>query len=355
MSTRSDEPLKRPAASTTRVAIHGFGRIGRQVFKAIWAHHRADLEVVAIGLERNDEAGVRSAAHLLKYDSNRGVFAHPVRAGADAIFVGGQRIAVVAAPTLAQLPWRQHNVDLVIEATGVYTADRQSAGHLEAGADRVVISAPSDDADFTMIYGVNDADYDPAVHHIVSAGSDTTNALAMVIQALQGKFQIQNAMVTTTRAYTNAQKLLDAPDYVDLRRARSAPTSIVPTTTRAAAAIGGVFPELAGRVSGYAVCVPVPAVSILELVVQLAEPATTDALNAAFREAAKGPLRHVLAVSDAPLVSSDYLNSPFSATVDAPLTMTIGPLAKISAWYDNEWGYSNRVADVTAAMAARSQ
>jgi glyceraldehyde 3-phosphate dehydrogenase len=238
---------------------------------------------------------------------------------------------------------------VVIEASGALV-NGPEAGHLDAGAGKVVVASPSEAADLMVIYGVNHEDYDPATHHIVSAGSDTTNALAPLIAVLQGEFDVRNAMVTAVRAYTNAQKLLDFTD-TDLRRARSAPASIVPTTTRAATAIGTVFPDLAGRLGGYAVRVPVPTVSIIELIAHLAEPADAGAVNRAFRTAADGPLAGILGVGDLPLVSSDYKGERRSAVVDAPLTMTVGNLLKVSAWYDNEWGYSNRVADVASLLA----
>jgi len=333
---------------TVRVAIHGFGRTGRQAFKAILQHHRERLEVAAIGL--HNPAFAAAAAHLLKYDSNYGRFAPPVGIQNGNLRVGDLEIPLVSADELAGLPWGALGIDIVIEATGVHTTDHLAAGHLEAGANKVIVTAPSDDADFTMIYGVNEADYDPARHHIVSAGSDTTNALAPVVQAMRDSFEVRNALMTAVHAFTNEQKLIDMAD-TDLRRARSAPTSIVPTTTRADKAIGQVFPDMAGRISGFAVRVPVPTVSILQLTTQLAAPATTESINAAFRAAAAGPLGRVLSVSDAPLVSSDFRGNPCSAVVDAPSTLTIGPLAKVSAWYDNEWGYSCRVADVAAWIA----
>jgi glyceraldehyde 3-phosphate dehydrogenase len=333
---------------TRRVAIHGFGRTGRQAFKTIWQSYRDSLEVAAIGVHDLDDAP--AAAHLLQYDSSYGRFGVPVSVSNGHLAVGGERIPLVSAPSPAALPWQSLGVDIVIEATGAYVDNRLAAGHLEAGANKVIVTAPCEGADFTLIYGVNDAGYDPDRHHVISAGSDTTNALAPLVQALRDAFEVRNAMITAVRAYTNEQKLLDSADS-DLRRARSAPTSIVPTTTRAATTIGQVFPDMAGRIGGYAVRVPVATVSILELTAELAEAPSAEAINDAFRRAAAGPLGRVLAVSDAPLVSSDFRGSEYSAVVDAPLTLTIGPLAKVSAWYDNEWGYSRRVADVAALVA----
>jgi glyceraldehyde 3-phosphate dehydrogenase len=334
---------------TARVAIHGFGRTGRQAFKAIWQHHRHELEVAAIGLTELKNAA--AAAHLLTHDSNYGRFDVPTRVVDGQLHVGPESIPIVAAPEPAELPWGRLGVDIVIDATGVNEERERAAGHLAAGARKVIVTAPSEDADFTLIYGVNEGRYDPRRHDVISAGSDTTNALAPMLVALDG-FEIRSAFVTAVRAYTNAQKLIDAADP-DLRRARSAPTSIVPTTTRSAATIGRVLPEMAGRISGYAVCVPVATVSILELTAQLAAAVPAAELNDAFRQAAEGRLGQVLATSDEQLVSTDYRGSRFSAVVDLPLTMTIGPLAKISAWYDNEWGYSCRLADVAAVLADR--
>ncbi len=341
---------------SARVAIHGFGRTGRQAFKAIWRHHwganghPGALEVAAIGVENPDVAA--AAAHLLKHDSNYGKFAPAVSVVDQSLRVGEAEIPLVSASELGGLPWARLGIDIVIEATGRYATGRAAMGHLEAGANKVIISAPSEDADFTLIYGVNQGAYDPARHHLVSAGSDTTNALAPLLQALRDAFEIKHAFMTAVHAYTNEQKLIDMTD-TDLRRARSAPTSIVPTTTRADKAIGQVFPDMAGRLRGYAVRVPVATVSILQLTSHLAAPATPDEINAAFHRAAAGPLGDVLAVSDAPLVSSDFRGDAHSAIVDAPSTLTIGPLAKVSAWYDNEWGYSCRVADVAAHIAVQ--
>ncbi|MBK6767633.1 MAG: type I glyceraldehyde-3-phosphate dehydrogenase [Ardenticatenales bacterium] len=334
-----------------RVAIYGFGRTGRQAFKAIWERHRDRIEVAAIGLANPDDAS--AAAHLLQYDSNYGRFGPHVSVHDHTLHVDDVRVPFVSAERLADLPWRAHGIDIVIEATGQYEAGAEARGHVEAGAAHVVITAPSDDADCTLIYGVNEDHFDPAAHATVSSGSDTTNALAPVLMVLDASFPLKNAMLTAVRAYTNAQKLVDSTDQ-DLRRARSAPTSIVPTTTRAPKAIAHVLPGMAGKISGYAVRVPVPTVSFLEVTAQFEAPVSVDALNDAFRAAARGPLGRVLAVSDAPLVSTDFRGNPNSAIIDAPFTMAIGPLAKISAWYDNEYGYSNRVADVVAYIAART-
>lgn len=337
---------------TMRVAINGFGRIGRQVFKTLWNEHAGDVEVVAIGLSETDDAHLGAAAHLLKFDSNYGMFAPTVRVADSTLAVGDRAIPLVAAGSPDELPWGKLGIDIVVEATGVFTMKHEAGRHLAAGAKRVVITAPSEDADFTMIYGVNEGEYDAAKHHIVSAGSDTSNCLAPLVKTLQQSFTVRNAMVTAVRAYTNSQKLLDLPDP-DLRRARAAPQSIVPATTRAPLVVSNLLGELQGHLAGYAVCVPVSTVSILELTAAFNEAVSADAINAAFRAAAEGPLGRVMAVADAQLVSTDYKGSRFSAVVDAPLTITIGPLAKISAWYDNEWGYSCRVRDLIKYIAEK--
>jgi len=334
---------------TTRVAIHGFGRTGRQALKVIWRHHRPALEVAAIGLQRLDEAP--AAAHLLRHDSTYGRFDETVVVVDGRLRIGDATVPLVSADTPAGLPWRALGIDVVIEATGAYTAAADARGHLEAGARKVIITAASEHADLTVLYGVNEAAYDPGRHHVLATDTETTNALAVVLSALVGSVPVERALVTAVRAYTNAQKLLDTTD-VDLRRARAAPVSIVPTTSRAATAVGLFLPAMAGRLDGTSMRVPVPVVSILELTLRLGEAVAADRINEALRAAAAGPAGHVLAVSDKPLVSSDYRGSRFSAVVDAPLTMTIGPLAKLSAWYDNEWGYSNRVADVAAMVGA---
>jgi glyceraldehyde 3-phosphate dehydrogenase len=311
------------------------------------AKHRDRLDVAAIGLAEEDDAA--AAAHLLKFDSNYGRYGPSVRVEDSTLIVGDTRIPLVTAARPNDLPWGDLGIDVVIESTGVWVHGPE-AGHLDAGAGKVVVASPSDGADVVLIYGVNHAEYDPAHHHVVSAGSDTTNALGCVVATLRERFDVRNAMVTAVRAYTNAQKLLDATD-ADLRRARSAPSSIVPTTTRAAKAIGSVFPDMEGRLGGYAVRVPVPTVSILEIIAHLGAPVDVAAVNAAFRNAASGTLEGILGVEERPLVSSDFKGDCRSAIVDAQLTMAVGNLLKVSAWYDNEWGYSSRVADVAALVA----
>jgi glyceraldehyde 3-phosphate dehydrogenase len=330
-----------------RVAIHGFGRTGRQTFKAIWRTYEEELELAAVGLLVPEDAA--AAAHLLKYDSNYGQFEPPVAVVDGCLKVGGRFIPLVSAPSPAALPWQDLGIDIVIEATGAYVSNRMAARHQAAGARKVIITADSEDADLSLIYGVNESDYDPQRHHVIATESGTANALAVILKVLGDHFEVRNALMTAVRAFSNTQKLLDSTDH-DLRRARSAPTSIVPTTSRAARAIDQVLPRMAGRVSGYGVHVPVPTVSILELTAHLDSAATTSEINDAFRRAAMGSLAGVLAVADEPLVSSDYVGDSHSAVVDALVTVTVGPLAKVGAWYDNEWGYSHRVADVAALV-----
>jgi glyceraldehyde 3-phosphate dehydrogenase len=332
----------------TRVAIHGFGRIGRQALKAIWQQQPDSMEIAAVGLHELEDAA--AAAHLLKHDSNYGRFAPPVAVRGTDLCIGDACIPLVAADRLADLPWADLGVDLVIEATGAYDQGRAAEGHLQAGARKVVVTTACDGADLTMIYGVNEDAYDPARHHLVAVDTETTNALAVVLGPLVAQFDIRGVLVSAVRAYNNQQKLIDTTD-LDLRRARSAPRSIVPTTSRAARAVGQFVPALAGKVAGFAVRVPVPVVSMIELTIHLGEPATPEVLNDCLVRAAGGPLGRVLATSREPLVSSDYRGCAYSAVVDLPLTIAIGPLAKVSAWYDNEWGYSCRVADVAAVVA----
>ncbi len=335
-------------SNSVRLAIHGFGRTGRQAFRAIWTRHRDCLDLAAVGVRDREE--VAAAAHLLQYDSNYGRFPGEVRANRDSLTVDGVPIRVVASPSLDGLPWAELGIDIVIEATGAYTRRAQAAGHLARGAAKVIIAAESPDADLTIVYGLNEAAYDPRRHDVVATESGPGNALALVVKVLDEHFGIENAVMTAVRAYTNQQKLLDSTDR-DLRRARAAPVSIVPASSRAADGVSALLPQVAGRLTGYALHVPVATVSILELTAQLRSPQAAAAVNDAFREAAACPLGRVLAVSDQPLVSSDFIGDRHSAVVDASLTVAVGPLVKVGAWFDNEWGYSNRVAEVAVWLA----
>ncbi|MDH3519129.1 MAG: type I glyceraldehyde-3-phosphate dehydrogenase [Myxococcales bacterium] len=328
---------------TTRIGINGFGRIGRLVLRA--ARGR-DLEVAGI----NDLANAKTLAHLLKYDSVHGRYPGEVRAADDAVLVDGKRIPISAERDPARLPWRNLGVTLVIESTGHF-ADREGASkHLEAGAERVIISAPAKDPDLTVVLGVNGDAYDPDVHRIVSNASCTTNCLAPVAKVLNDEYGIEKAWMTTIHAYTNDQVTLDFP-HKDLRRARAAALSMIPTSTGAARAIGLVLPSLEGKLDGYAMRVPTADVSVVDLSVALKRATEVEAINAAMRQAADGPLQGILQVNDEPCVSVDFLGNPHSAILDALSTKVMdGTFAKVLAWYDNEWGYSNRVVDLALLM-----
>jgi glyceraldehyde 3-phosphate dehydrogenase len=328
---------------STRVGINGFGRIGRLVLRA--ARGR-DLEIVGI----NDLTDARTLAHLLKWDSVHGRYPGDVEAAGDAIVVDGRRIPVTAERDPAKLPWRKLGARIVVESTGHFT-DRAGAGkHLEAGAERVVISAPATDPDLTVVLGVNGDAYDPDRHRIVSNASCTTNCLAPVAKVLHDGFGIESGWMTTIHAYTNDQVTLDFP-HKDLRRARAAGLSMIPTSTGAARAIGLVLPQLKGRLDGYAMRVPTADVSVVDLSVRLSKPATAESINAAMKAAATGPLKGILEYCDEPLVSIDFLGNPHSAILDAAQTKVMdGNFAKVLAWYDNEWGYSTRVVDLVARM-----
>ncbi|HZU04835.1 MAG TPA: type I glyceraldehyde-3-phosphate dehydrogenase [Chloroflexota bacterium] len=332
-----------------RVGINGFGRIGRQVLKAILERHPTALEVVAI----NDLYDTKTNAHLFKYDTNYGVFPGKVEAHETAFVIDGHEIRVTAERDPARIPWREVGVQLVIESTGLFTDATKARAHLEAGARKVVITAPARNEDITIVLGVNEERYDPARHHIVSNASCTTNGLAPVAKVLHDVFGVEKGLLTTVHAYTNSQRLLDLASP-DLRDARAAAMNIVPAATGAARAVGLVIPELQGRFNGMAFRVPVSTVSVIDFVALLARNATVDEINAAMREAAEGSLKGILAYTEEPLVSSDLKGNPHSSIFSALDTMVVGGnLAKVVSWYDNEWGYSCRVADLAAYMAER--
>jgi glyceraldehyde 3-phosphate dehydrogenase len=327
----------------TRVGINGFGRIGRLVFRAARGQ---DLEIVGI----NDLTDAKTLAHLLKYDSIHGHYPGEVAAAEGAIVVDGVRIPVSAERDPAKLPWRKLGAKLVIESTGIFT-DREGAGkHLEAGAERVIISAPAKNPDVTIVLGVNGDEYDPSKHKIISNASCTTNCLAPVAKVLNDQFGIQSGWMTTIHAYTNDQVMLDFP-HKDLRRARAGAISMIPTSTGAATAIGLVLPSLKGKLDGYAMRVPTSDVSVVDLSVKLAKSTDAETINAAMKTAADGPLKGILAYTDEPLVSIDFLGNPHSSILDALSTKVIdGNFAKVLSWYDNEWGYSNRVVDLARVV-----
>ena len=325
----------------TRVAINGFGRIGRNVLRAAYARS-ADIEIVAI----NDLTDPKTLAHLLRYDSVLGRFAHTVEVTADGIAIDGKEIRVLAERDPAALPWKELDVPIVLESTGFFTSREGASKHLTAGASKVIISAPATDPDVTLVLGVNDAAYDPATHHIISNASCTTNCLAPVAKILLDEFGIERGFMTTTHAYTNDQSILDLP-HADLRRARAAAVNVIPTSTGAAKAIGLVVPELKGRLDGIAMRVPVPDGSVVVLVLELGREATVEEINSAIKaKADKGALAGILEYTEDPIVSSDVIGSSYSSVFDSKLTMANGKLAKVISWYDNEFGYSNRVVDL---------
>jgi glyceraldehyde 3-phosphate dehydrogenase len=334
---------------TARVAINGFGRIGRLTLRTIVERHKKDLNVVAI----NDMADLKTNAHLFRYDSTYGIFAGDVEVGEGILKIDGGNIIVLNQKDPSRLPWKQLNVDIVIESTGVFTDAAQLRAHLEAGAKKVIVTAPAKDEDLTIVLGVNDSAYDPRKHHIVSNASCTTNCLAPVAKVMHDSFGIERGLMTTTHAYTNDQRILDLT-HKDLRRARAAAMNIVPTSTGAAKAIGLVMPELKGKLHGLSLRVPTSTVSVVDLVVDFKKSTSVESLNQALRQAAEGKLQGILAYCDEPLVSSDFRGNSASSIVDGLSTVVLeGKMAKILSWYDNEWGYSCRVGDLAALMAEK--
>ncbi len=331
-----------------RVAINGFGRIGRNTLRASLGH--ADLDIVAV----NDITDAKTLAHLLTYDSVHGTLRTPARVEADGFRIGDRHVKVLATKNPAELPWKSLGVDIVLECTGLFTEREKAAAHLQAGAKTVIISAPAKGADLTVCMGVNEHAYDPAKHQVISNASCTTNCLAPVARVLHERFGIVHGLMTTVHSYTNDQQILDLP-HKDLRRARAAAMSMIPTTTGAARAVGLVLPELKGKLDGIAIRVPTPNVSIIDLNVVVKTPTTAEAVNQAFREAAAGPLKGILDVSDEPLVSRDYNGSSYSSVVDALSTYVMeGTFVKVMSWYDNEWAFSCRMRDLALHVAARS-
>ncbi len=331
----------------TRVGINGFGRIGRNFFRA-QLERGGDFEIVAI----NDLGDAKTMGHLLKYDSVLGQLSEDVEVGEGVIKAGKSELKVLSERDPAALPWGDLEVDLVIESTGFFTDREGAQKHLDAGAKKVVISAPATDPDVTIVLGVNDDTYDPEQHHIISNASCTTNCVAPLAKVLHDNFKVEQGFMTTIHAYTNDQQILDLP-HKDLRRARAAAINLIPTSTGAARAIGLVLPDLKGKVDGISVRAPVPTGSITDLVVRLGREVTVDEVNAAYRAAADtGSFEGILRYADDPLVSTDIIHSPYSCIVDSDLTMANGSMAKVFGWYDNEWGYSCRLVDVVAKIAA---
>jgi glyceraldehyde 3-phosphate dehydrogenase len=334
---------------TIRVGINGFGRIGRNFWRAVNAGgNDRGIEIVAA----NDLGDVATMAHLLKYDTVMGTLPEPVSVNGDAITVGDKSIKILAERDPASLPWADLGVDVVIESTGRFTTGPAAKAHLDAGAKKVIISAPAKEEDITIVMGVNDSAYDPAAHHVISNASCTTNCVAPMAKVLHENFGIVRGLMTTVHAYTQDQNLQDGP-HKDLRRARAAALNIVPTTTGAAKATALVLPELKGKLDGYSLRVPVPDGSITDLVVEVGRDVTKAEVNEAFRAAAEGSLKGYLYYTEDPIVSSDIVRSPASCTFDASITMTNGNQVKVFGWYDNEWGYSCRLADLTALVASR--
>jgi glyceraldehyde 3-phosphate dehydrogenase len=325
---------------TVRVGINGFGRIGRNFFRAV-AARGADVEIVAV----NDLGSLKTMAHLLKYDSVLGVLPDDIKAVEDGISVNGKVLKVLTERDPKALPWGKLGVDVVIESTGIFTDRDKAAMHLEAGAPLVIVSAPSNGADATFVYGVNHQDFDRSVHKVVSNASCTTNCFVPLVKVLDDAFGVENGLMTTVHAYTGDQALVDGP-HSDLRRARGAAINITPTSTGAARATSLVMESMKGKLDGTSLRVPVPTGSITDFVANLKKPATKDEVNAAFKAAADGPLKGVLEYTDAPIVSSDIVTNPHSCIFDSDLTMSLGSMVKVLGWYDNEWGYSNRLVDL---------
>jgi glyceraldehyde 3-phosphate dehydrogenase len=348
---------------TVRVGINGFGRIGRQVLKAIRDFHPGTLEVVAF----NDIGDLKTMAHLLKYDSNYGRFDGTIEVEEDALIIDGKKVTAFKETDPGAIPWSDLGVEIVVESTGLFTIKEDgvnkkgktvkgAVNHItKGGAKKVIISAPAQGEDITIVLGVNDDKYDPEKHNVISNASCTTNCLAPAAKIVNDKFGIVRGLMTTVHAYTNDQKILDLP-HSDLRRARAAALSIIPTTTGAAKAVSLVIPDLKGKFDGYALRVPTPTVSIVDFTAQVEKPTTTEELRQAFRDAAAGPMKGILAAVDEPLVSVDYKGDPHSSSVDLPFTMVLGgegDFLKVVTWYDNEWGYSVRTADLANLLASK--
>lgn len=332
---------------STRIGINGFGRIGRQVLKVMKENYPDDFDIVAF----NDLGNLETMAHLFRYDSNYGAYRGRVEVKEDGLVIEGDFIKALSQPDPETLPWKDMGVEIVIEGTGIFRAREDAAKHLGAGAKKVIITAPAKEPDLTIVLGVNEGDYDPAQHHIISNASCTTNCLAPAVKVVQDTFGITKGLMTTIHSYTSDQRILDLP-HKDLRRARAAALNIIPTTTGAAKALALVIPELEGKFDGFAMRIPTPTVSVVDFVANLKSPATTETLHQAFRNAADGPMKGILGFSEEPLVSLDYKMDPRSSIVDAQFTFVLDEdMVKVVAWYDNEWGYSVRTADLALLVA----
>ena len=332
---------------TTKIGINGFGRIGREVYRV--AFDNPEVEVVAI----NNPGEIASLAHLLKYDSVHGTFPHEVKVEGNCIVVDGRKSRTFGSMDPAAIPWAEAGAEVIVESTGHFTEGAKAAAHLSAGAKKVIITAPAKGEDITIVMGVNEEMYDPAKHNIISNASCTTNCLAPFTKVLLEKFGIESGLMTTVHSYTNDQKILDLP-HKDLRRARAGACSIIPTTTGAAKAVALVLPELKGKLNGFAMRVPTPNVSITDLTVLLKTDTTREEINAVLKEAAEGKLKGIMGYNELPLVSKDYNGCPLSSIIDGLSTMMVGTrMAKVVSWYDNEWGYSNRVVDLAAYIGSK--
>jgi glyceraldehyde 3-phosphate dehydrogenase len=331
----------------TKIGINGFGRIGRQVLKIMKENYADEFDIVAF----NDLGDLATMAHLFMFDSNYGKYDGSLEVKEDGLVINGDFVKALSIPDPSELPWKDLGVDIVIEGTGIFRKREDAAKHLDAGAKKVIITAPAKGPDLTVVLGVNEGMYDAEKHHVISNASCTTNCLAPVAKIVQDTFGIERGLMTTIHAYTNGQRILDMP-HKDLRRARAAALNIVPTTTGAAKAVALVIPELEGKIDGFAMRVPTPTVSVVDLTVTLEKETTTEALHDAFRKAANGDLKGILGFEERPLVSTDFKADPRSSIVDAEFTHVMdGTMAKVVTWYDNEWGYSVRTADLAALLA----
>ncbi len=330
----------------TKIGINGFGRIGRQVLRAMMERHPDKLEVVAV----NDLTDTKTNAHMFKYDSNYVIYPGEVGSTEDSIIVDGKSIKVMSERDPSNLPWGDHGADIVVESTGFFTDAGKAAGHLEGGAKKVIISAPASGEDLTMVLGVNEDKYDPDRHNVISNASCTTNCIATMVKVLHDNFGVEQGLMSTIHSYTNDQKILDQV-HEDLRRARAAAVNIIPTSTGAARAVGLVLPELNGKLNGMAFRVPTPTGSVTDFVANLTKSTTKDEINAAYKEASENGMNGILEYTDEPLVSSDFIKNPHSCIIDGLSTMTLGDnMVKVVGWYDNEWGYSCRTADMAAFL-----
>jgi glyceraldehyde 3-phosphate dehydrogenase len=333
----------------TKIGINGFGRIGRQVLKAMMERHADAFDVVAI----NDLTDAKSNAHLFKYDSTYGRFGGTVEVDGNDLVINGDKLKVFAEKDPAKIPWGDMGVDIVVESTGVFTDADKAKAHIAGGAKKVIISAPAKGEDITIVLGVNEGKYDPAKHNIISNASCTTNCLAPAAKVVNDMYGIERGLMTTVHSYTNDQRILDVV-HKDLRRARTAGANIIPTTTGAAKAVALVIPDLKGKFDGFSLRVPTVTVSVVDFVCTTAKPVDAKSLNAAFKEASEGALKGILGYTDEPLVSSDFRGDPRSSIIDGPSTMSIGTnMIKVIAWYDNEWGYSCRVSDLAAFIGSK--